>query len=94
MPDKPNFALLIGKKGPAGDADHEKDLAGSSEMTKERAERSALQDVITAVKVGDVAGLSTALKDFLSSCYPELGGDDESSEPAPDEEGPPPDMEE
>ena len=90
--DKPNFALLIGKKGPASDADHEKDLSGSSEMTKERAERSALQDVITAVKVGDVASLSTALKDFLSSCYPELGG--ESDEPEPDEEGPPPDMEE
>jgi hypothetical protein len=89
---KPNFALLIGKKGPPSDADHEKDLGLTGDMTKERAESSALQDVITAVKVGDVNTLKTALKDFLASCYPSLAGDDE---PEPDtEEGPPPAMEE
>jgi hypothetical protein len=90
----PNFALLIGKKdGKEGDSpDHAKDLGVDTGMTKERAEKSAVQDLMAALKMSDPAGVASALKDFCK--LQDEDDEPEPDEPSPDEGAPPPDMEE
>lgn len=84
----PNFALLIGKKG--GDSsgpptapttdEHDQDLSEDDNMNKEDAENSAVAQLVSAIKGGDHEAAKDALKDFLETCYPQLGDSDKGSE--------------
>lgn len=95
--DKPNFALLIGKKSSPSKDDHAADLGMDDEkdegMDQDGAEDSAVKDLMMSVASKDVQGFKSALKDFLEICYPSLssGDEKESSDSDSDEEQSPDD---
>jgi hypothetical protein len=80
--DKPNFALLIGKKKDDGPekVDHASDLGVKDSMDKEGVENSAVKELFPHM---DVMTAKQALKDFLEACYPNLA--EEGSESSDDE---------
>ena len=83
MPDKPNFALLIGKKKDPESDPMESDLKGADGMDGPMAEESACKDMMSALKTGDTKLFSAALKDFIEMQDGEPDGD----EAAPPVEG-------
>jgi hypothetical protein len=83
MADKPNFALLIGKRMSEKDKEPKEpmhvpgeDLPGE-EGDQEGMENSAISDFMAAKSPGEA---KQALKDFLELAYPELSGPDEDEE--------------
>jgi hypothetical protein len=98
--EKPNFALLIGKrlsdkdKGkPPDNEDHEQDLfpgrdAGKDDQ-KEEMENSAVSDIMAALATKNRGLFKSALKDFIQMSSSD---DEDEQEPEPEPEPEPEEM--
>ena len=88
--EKPNLGMLLLKakkpdEGGLAKDEHSADL-GMDSMDGKGAEMSAAKDAMNAVKTGDAAMFSAALKDLMEICYPSLtDGEQEPETPGESE---------